>query len=94
MFRNWRRAKEIDYLKLNSQGFEGSLKNQAMVESDGGKEMSAETEPQTKSSGDGETDHAGIGAPNQLDGDAVEEDTLSAEQEIDARMEAAAREKK
>ena len=95
MFRNWRWTKEIDYLELNSQGFEGSLKNQAMAENDGGKEMSSvETEPQTNINAVSETDHAGISAPNQLDGDAVEEDTLSAEQEIDNRMEAAAREKK
>ena len=45
-------------------------------------------------SGYDETDHAGICAPNQSDGDAVEDDVLLATQEIDTRMEAVAHEKK
>ena len=49
MLKNRIRTKELDYLKLNSQGFEGSLKNQVMAENEGGKEMSSvETEPQTR----------------------------------------------
>ena len=87
MFRNRRHSKEIDHHKLNSRGFEGILKNEAMAGNEGGKEMSnVEMEPQMKMSGNGETNHAGISAPNHSGRDAVEDDVLSAEQEIDARL--------
>ena len=95
--RTLRHTKEIDYLLMNDQGLEGSLKTAMAAKEDHMVSKHVEDESQSKMGSDREADDVGVrssthqGTSDDSDGD---DDILRAEQEINAKMEAAEREKK
>ena len=82
---------------MNDQGLEGSVKTAMAETEDDVASTHVEDGSQSKTGGDGEADDAGVGlsahqgASDDSDGD---DDILRAKQEIDAKIQAAAREKK
>ena len=87
-----RHKKEIDYLLMNDQGLEGSVKTVMAETEDSVASNHVEDVSQPKTGSDGEADDAGVGLSahqSALDDGDRDNDILRAEQEIDAKMEAA-----
>ena len=92
-----RHKKEIDYLLMNDQGLEGSVKTAMAEIEDDEASKHAEDGSQTKTGSDGEADDAAVGLSahqGTSDNGDSDDDILCAQQEIDAKMKTAGREKK